>query len=72
MNLFKKTRITFAVLSSLISMSAYCITDVTIYADDGYPPYSYVENGVLKGSYPEVIPKLLKWQQNQCLNIKSN
>jgi polar amino acid transport system substrate-binding protein len=32
-------------------------TEVAIYADDGYPPYSYVENGQLKGIYTEILKK---------------
>ncbi|WP_093387245.1 substrate-binding periplasmic protein [Rugamonas rubra] len=28
---------------------------VTIYGDDGYPPYSYLENGEMKGIYTNII-----------------
>lgn len=28
---------------------------VTIFADDAYPPYSYVENGRAVGIYPEIL-----------------
>lgn len=31
--------------------------DVTIYADDGYPPYSYGEDGKAKGIYAEILNK---------------
>ncbi|WP_315983755.1 hypothetical protein [Aliamphritea spongicola] len=29
--------------------------EVTIYADDSYPPYSYVENNILKGLYTRIL-----------------
>ncbi len=31
--------------------------DVTIYADDGYPPYSYGEDGKARGIYAEILNK---------------
>ncbi|MET3129969.1 polar amino acid transport system substrate-binding protein [Oxalobacteraceae bacterium GrIS 1.11] len=33
---------------------------VLIYADDNYPPYSYVENGELKGIYTRIVQKALE------------
>jgi len=30
-------------------------TPLVIYGDDDYPPYSYVENGQLKGIYTEIV-----------------
>ncbi|KJY84037.1 ABC transporter substrate-binding protein [Vibrio galatheae] len=30
-------------------------THVTVYGDDAYPPYSYLENGEQKGIYPEIL-----------------
>lgn len=33
----------------------YAATAVTIYADDSYPPYSYLEDGEVKGVYYEVL-----------------
>ena len=34
--------------------------DVSIYADEDYPPYSYVENGQLKGIYKEILTGAFK------------
>lgn len=31
---------------------------VDIYADDSYPPYSYSENGKLKGIYTDILKKV--------------
>lgn len=39
----------------LIPFSTISSLEVTIYADDGYPPYSYVENDELKGIYTEIM-----------------
>ncbi|MBJ7312250.1 ABC transporter substrate-binding protein [Rugamonas sp. CCM 8940] len=33
---------------------------VTIYGDDGYPPYSYLENGEMKGIYTNIIHAAVK------------
>jgi len=32
-------------------------TAVTVYCDNNYPPYSYVENGETRGIYVEVLTK---------------
>lgn len=34
---------------------------VTLYADEGYPPYSYTENNKLKGIYVEVLTEAMKY-----------
>lgn len=34
--------------------------NIIIYGDENYPPYSYVENGVLKGIYTDIIKKAAK------------
>ena len=40
---------------ALLSHPVFAEQQVTIYADDAYPPYSYVENGELKGIYTEIL-----------------
>ena len=37
------------------SAQAGTATPLVIYGDDDYPPYSYVENGQLKGIYTEIV-----------------
>lgn len=34
--------------------------EVVIYADESYPPYSYVEQGQLKGIYPEILRRVFE------------
>ena len=43
--------------SLLLSLHTYAnqVQKVTILADDSYPPYSFVENGKLKGIYVDII-----------------
>lgn len=48
------------VLSTLIfPVKSQTSNVVTILADDDYPPYSYVENGVLKGIYIELLRRAI-------------
>ena len=34
------------------------VTEVLVYADESYPPYSYLEHGQLKGVYPEIFRRV--------------
>ncbi|NRD75246.1 transporter substrate-binding domain-containing protein [Shewanella sp. VB17] len=43
--------------------------EVTIYADDSYPPYSYNENGKQKGIYTKIINKALSRMKGYRVNI---
>ena len=42
-------------LIACLSARAGDKTEVTVYADESYPPYSFVENGQLVGIYPEIF-----------------
>ena len=42
-------------LSLAVSGLAQAAQPVVLYGDDDYPPYSYVENGQLKGIYTEIV-----------------
>ncbi len=45
-----------ALCLSIFATGAACAASpVLIYGDDDYPPYSYVENGQLKGIYTEIV-----------------
>ena len=42
-------------LSIVASGAAWAAQPVRIYGDDDYPPYSYVENGQMKGIYTQIV-----------------
>jgi len=44
-------------VASLCHAAAVSPVEVTIYADDGYPPYSYGENGAALGIYADILNK---------------
>jgi len=52
----------FITLCLVISCSvrAHVPQPVTILSDNGYPPYSYVENGIAKGIYVDLINEVAK------------
>lgn len=54
--------ITLFALLAIIAHPAHAAAPqaVTIYADDSYPPYSYIENGKLTGIYTAIIQKALE------------
>jgi len=50
----------WSLLPLLFLLSSACMayhppTNVVIYGDDAYPPYSYIENGEAKGIYTEIL-----------------
>ncbi len=49
-----KLSISWTIILSCLSVNAQ---QVTLLADDAYPPYSYIENGQAKGIYVELINK---------------
>ncbi len=49
-----------ALLGALAGAAAAAPVDVTIYADDHYPPYSYVDNGRLTGIYTLIVERALE------------
>lgn len=46
------------------------VIDVTIYADESYPPYSYKENGEAKGIYPAIFSKIFERMPGYKVHIK--
>jgi polar amino acid transport system substrate-binding protein len=44
--------------------------DVVVYADESYPPYSYAENGELKGIYPAIFAKAFERMPGYHVTIK--
>ena len=46
-------------------------TDVIVYGDDSYPPYSYVENGKMTGIYTAVLERIFEKMPNYNVKIKS-
>lgn len=56
-------RIIFIITYSLIinfNINAQEIQQVTILADENYPPYTYVENGEMKGIYVDIVSESAK------------
>lgn len=60
----QKTPLPFAALCLLactrLSSAAAPPQPLVIYGDDGYPPYSYVENGQMKGIYTDILREALR------------
>lgn len=60
-NLSKALRSGVPWLTLLCSSTVFAsvpATEVFVYADESYPPYSYIEQGQLKGVYPEIFQKI--------------
>lgn len=49
----------------------YATTKVTIYCDDNYPPYSYLEEGETKGIYVEIFKKAFSQMDNYSVKIRA-
>lgn len=54
--------VTLIICVTLFSRSVWASSalEVVIYADESYPPYSYVEHGQLKGIYPELLRRVFE------------
>lgn len=55
-------------LYGVIALKVFAVTtqevttqEVTILADDGYPPYSFIENGKAKGIYVDIVKEAAKF-----------
>ena len=61
-----------AVLCLLIAASARAEapTPVVIYGDDDYPPYSYVENGQLKGIYTQIVREAVQAMPQYAVQLR--
>lgn len=42
----------------MASTSVFAASDVTVYGDDSYPPYSYVESGRVTGIYTVILERI--------------
>lgn len=69
-----KNKIMKALLLLLLALgfpaSAAEIIEVSIYADESYPPYSYKENGEARGIYPAIFSKAFERMQAYKVHIK--
>lgn len=54
----------------LTSLSVQAKTDITIYGDDSYPPYSYVESGRLTGIYTVILEKIFSKMPEYNVTLK--
>ncbi|MBI1771937.1 MAG: transporter substrate-binding domain-containing protein [Burkholderiales bacterium] len=67
-------KVLLLMLSTLLAFglpaSAADIIEVSIYADESYPPYSYKENGEAKGIYPAIFSKAFERMPAYKVKIK--
>lgn len=56
---FKKLLLCLCCYGSLPTLAAEP-QEVVIFADESYPPYSYLENGELRGIYPAIFTKIFE------------
>ena len=61
------------IFSIIISYFGFChaATRVTVYCDDNYPPYSYMEEGEAKGIYVEIFKKAFSLMNNYIVRIRA-
>ena len=59
------------VLGLVWTTSVFSQIDVTVYGDDSYPPYSYVENGKLTGIYTAILKKVFSQMPDYNVSIHS-
>ncbi|NYS34888.1 transporter substrate-binding domain-containing protein, partial [Streptococcus danieliae] len=52
------------------SAQAGTATPLVIYGDDDYPPYSYVENGQLKGIYTQIVREALQAMPQYAVQLR--
>jgi polar amino acid transport system substrate-binding protein len=52
------------------SARAGAATPLVIYGDDDYPPYSYVENGQLKGIYTEIVREAVQSMPQYAVQLR--
>lgn len=66
----KKVNLLLFFISMAISPTIHAITKVTVYCDEHYPPYSYKEEGKVKGIYYEILSKAFSQMQDYQVTIK--
>jgi polar amino acid transport system substrate-binding protein len=59
-------------IAALLPLQTFAAQSVTIYADESYPPYSYVENGKLTGIYTDILTELFAKMDGYSVNLKGN
>lgn len=69
MNYIKRTFYMFIFCMLTLALYPQNI-DVVIYGDENYPPYSYVENGIFKGIYTEIIREAAKEIEGYNVELK--
>lgn len=61
----------------LILLSTLCFStfpkdiEITVYCDDSYPPYSYLENDQIKGIYTEILLEAFSRMDGYTITIKA-
>lgn len=58
------------ICTTLVSGTAVAKTDVTVYGDDTYPPYSYVESGRLTGIYTVILENIFAKMPDYNVTLK--
>lgn len=69
----KNTKVCLFIIFLIISYSNNAFSAkkvVKIYADDGYPPYSYEEKGKAIGIYPDILIKLNSYLKNYTIELE--
>ena len=54
----------------MASTSVFAASDVTVYGDDSYPPYSYVESGRVTGIYTVILERIFSKMPDYSVTIK--
>ncbi len=61
-----------AIVALLYSAHAHAVStiEVVVYADESYPPYSYVEQGQLRGIYPEIVKRVAEQMPGYLVQLR--
>ncbi|MGK0273145.1 MAG: polar amino acid transport system substrate-binding protein [Cocleimonas sp.] len=54
----------------IFASPSFAATSVSLYGDEDYPPYSYLENGEMKGIYTEVLKKVIEKMPDYNIELK--
>ena len=70
-----RTRLVFSLISLLLfSLSTFSVAaekqKVVVYGDNGYPPYSYLENDIPKGVYVDILQTAFSRMANYDVTIE--
>jgi len=70
----KKSIVFTAIFALCFTLSADIFaadTEVAVYADESYPPYSYKEDGEIRGIYTEILRKAFSRMEGYTVRIKA-